>query len=220
MSASDTLGKVKTAAVLSSLLISVIFVSSVLAQDASTSGRSNLLRPLIKVKAGLVREREKIASREAALKAKLQAFRDQRKAQVAERVNETLNKINQNQTGQMLRFLDKVTSILDKLQARVDQNSPDIKDPATAKAAIADARTKIASAEAAVKEQAQNDYTISITSEGTVKKDAQAAREKLHTDLLSVRKLVIEAKQAVANAIRVTKSGSSIQPKEATESGQ
>lgn len=235
MPAFDTLKIMKTAAVLFSLLIPVIFAASVLAQDASTSGRPARPPFLIKQRVEAKREnvadklvamRENIASREAALKAKLRTFRDQRKAQVAERINETLNKINQNQTDQMLKFLDKVTSILDKLQSRVDQNSPDVKDPAAAKAAIVDARTKVASAEAAVKEQAQNDYTISVSSESTVRQDAKSAREKLHTDLMAVRKLVIDAKQAAANAIRVAKSGKIESPstspglKEATESGQ
>lgn len=223
----------KKAAIASVFLIPVIFATSVLAQDASTSGRplrgSFITRQRIdatkeNVEGRLTAIRENIASREATLRAKLQAFRDQRKAQIAQRVNDNLNKINQNQTDQMLKFLDKVSSILDKLETRVDQNAPDIKDPAAAKAAIADARTKVASAEASVKEQAQNDYTISVTSESTVRKDAQAQRQKLHSDLMAVRTQVIDAKQVAVHAIEVAKSGSSSvnqgQPKEATESGQ
>ena len=57
--------------------------------------------------------------------------------------------------------------------------------------------------------QAGNDYTIEATKEATIKTDARAVRDKLHTDLKATRKLVIEAKQAVGNAIRVAKEGSS-----------
>ncbi|MDD5415916.1 MAG: hypothetical protein PHE48_02830 [Candidatus Daviesbacteria bacterium] len=159
--------------------------------------------------------REKLASREAALKLKLQTFRDQKKATVAARISANLNQINQNQTTQMQKHLDTMTSILDKLEARVNKPTPDIKDPANAKAAIASARTAIASASALVAAQAQNDYTIQVTSENRIGIDAKIQRDKLHTDLLTLRKSVINAKQSVANAIRVAKSG-----KEATTSGK
>ena len=162
-------------------------------------------------------KREKMASREAQLRAKLQKFKDKRKAEVADRVNTNLNRINQNQTQQMLKHLEKMTAILNKLENRVNQGAPDIKDPAAARIAIASAGNSLASASAAVAAQALNDYTIIVTSEATVKANAKASRDRLHADLLAVRKLVIDAKQAVANAIRVAKSG---KMKEGTESGQ
>lgn len=164
--------------------------------------------------------REKIASREAALKARLNNFKDKRKATIAERVNSNLNKINQNQTAQMLRHLNKMSSLLDKLEARVNSAKPDIKDPAAARAAIATARTNIATTSAAVTAQSEKDYTITVTSESRVKTDAQTQREQLHNDLQALRKQVIDAKQSVANAIRVAKSGKvEIPKKEGTPSG-
>ena len=117
----------------------------------------------------------------------------------------------------MLKHLEKMTTILNKLESRVNQGTPDVKNPTAAKAAIASARSSIATASAAVAAQALNDYTIIVTSEATVKANAKASRDKLHADLLAVRKLVIDAKQAVAAAIRVAKSG---KMKEGTESGQ
>lgn len=163
-----------------------------------------------------VTRKEKVASREAAMKTKLQAFKDKRKAEAAARINTKLNNINAKQTAGMLKHLGKMSALLDKLKARVNSGSPDIKDPAAAKAAIADSRAKIASATAAVKTQAANDYTITVTSESKIKADAQAQREKLHADLKAVRQQVIAAKQSVANAIRVAKG----LRKEATQSGQ
>lgn len=172
--------------------------------------------------------KEEIASKTAALKIKLQAFKDKRKAEIAERVNSNLNKINQNQTTQMQNHLNRMSTILDKLETRVNQGKPDIKDPADAKTAITSARSVIATASAAVSAQAQKDYTIQVTSETKVKIDAKLQRDKLHADLLSVRKSVIDAKQAVANAIRIAKSGpsasaSAVGPeteKEGTASGE
>lgn len=164
----------------------------------------------------------KQASKSAAFRAKLQTFKDAKKAQIAERVNVNLNSINQNQTIQMSKVIDKMAVILDKLEARVNQGKPDIKDPAAAKAAIASAKAAIATASAAVSVQAQKDYTIQVTSENKIRTDAKTQRDKLHTDLQALRKTVIEAKTAVANAIRIAKSGAlpTINSQEGTSSGQ
>lgn len=169
-----------------------------------------------KVETRVTAMKEKIATREATLKARLAAFKDKRKAEIAERVNTNLNKINQNQTDQMLKHLDRMSELLNKLEARVNSGSPDIKDATAAKQAISDSKAKIAAAIEAVKAQAGIDYTLTVTSESKVKAEAQAMREKLRTDLQTVKKQVIDAKQSVSNAIRVAKA----QAKEATTSGQ
>lgn len=139
--------------------------------------------------------KEKMATREAALKAKLEKFKDKKKAEVVERANTNLNQINENQTSQMLKHLDKMSALLSKLESKVG-----------ASGAYSDAKTSIASASSAVKAQAEKDYTITVTSEGKVKTDAQTVRKQLHSDLKNVRAQVIAAKQAVANAIRTAKS--------------
>lgn len=153
--------------------------------------------------------KEKMATREAALKTKLKAFRDQKKATVAERVNTNLNGINAKRTDQMSGALTRMTNILTKLEERVNGATSDIKDPTTAKAAITDAKAAIATAQDAVVAQSEKDYTLTVTSEAKVKQDTQAVREQLHSDLKSTRNLVIKAKQSVANAIRIAKGGTS-----------
>lgn len=139
-------------------------------------------------------KKEKMATREAALKAKLDKFRDKKKAETADKVNVNLNQINQKQTEQMLKHLDKMSALLSKLETQKGSSV----ESSTANAAIA-------SASAAVKVQAAKDYTLTVTSESTVRKDAQKIRDALHTDLRNVRKLVIDAKQSVANAIRTAR---------------
>lgn len=151
--------------------------------------------------------KEKISTREAVLKAKLQTFKDQKKATATARISDNLNRINAKQTEQMLKHLDKMTSILNRLDARVNEGRPDIKDASRARVAISDARASIASATAAVNDQAGKDYTVTILNEGTARSDIKAVRDRLHSNLQSVRKLVTQAKQTVGNAIRVAKSG-------------
>jgi len=155
----------------------------------------------------------RIASHEAEIKLKIQTFKDKQKAEIASRVNTNLNRINQNQTDQMLKHLDKMSQLLDKLADRPAANQ-----------AIADARAAIDTARGAVQVQAQKDYTIAVTTETKIKLDAQAKRDQLQMDITAVRRQVIAAKQAVSNAVRVAKSGKtateSAKVKEGSSSGQ
>lgn len=203
----------KISAILAGLSLLAVSAYPVLAVDSTGSAVKPPARNQIEArKENIVDKtaamREKLASKAAALRLKLQTFKDKKKAEIADRVNINLNNINQKQTSQMQKHLDKMSAILDKLEARVENGKPDVKDPAAARVAIASARAVISSASAAVSTQAQKDYTITVTSEGRIGLDAKVQRDKLHTDLLAVRKMVVDAKQSVANAIRVAKSGS------------
>ena len=151
----------------------------------------------------LVEHREEIASKTAQLRVRLEQFRDQRKADLVERINDTLNMINENRTEAMRRYLESMSKLLDELQNRVNSKIAEGKDGTAANEAIASASGAIASASAAVDAQALKDYTIIVSSESAVRVDTKAKRDKLHNDLQAVRKLAIEAKQAVANAIQI-----------------
>ncbi len=145
----------------------------------------------------------KIASREASLKAKLQKFKDKRKADLTQRISTNLNMINKNETEHMLKNLDTMSSILDKLEAILNNSE--------ASAAIASARQTIATTSAVVNEQAQNDYTIQVSSESTVRSDAKAKRDQLFNDLRAVRKEVIDAKQSIMRIFRLVRIGTKIE---------
>lgn len=199
--------------ILSAITTSTILLSTALpalAVDDATSSTAKRPGPIQKLEQRAERltqrlesRKDNIASREAALKAKLQVFKDKRKAEVADRVNTNLNMINKKRTDMMMKHLDKMSEILAKVEARVN-SAPADKDTTAAKKTVADTKAAIDSAKAAVTTQAGNDYTITVTSETTVKTDAKAARDKLFNDLKATHQLVISAKQAVANAIRVT----------------
>lgn len=204
----------KTALILASASVIAFSALPVLAQEdvtvvAPASKSAVIKRPLPAIKnttSQIELTKEKLASKAAALKSKLQAFKDQKKALLAERINANLNVINQNQTRQMQKNLGIMSAILDKLEARGGTSNTILK-----------AKETIASASSAVIAQSQKDYTITVTSETKIKADAKLARDKLHADLTAVRKLVIEAKQSVVNAIKEAKADSE---KEGTVSGQ
>lgn len=191
------------------LLTSVSFAG---AQDAtsSTNRKERVATREAKIKERTeerkVRQEEKkqrIASKTAELKVRFTEFKDKRKAALAEKINNSLNTVNDRQTAAMQKHLEKMEELLTKLEERVNNKAAEGKDISSASAAIARSAASIASAKSAVSAQADKDYAIAVSTESAVRIDAKEARDQLHTDLKAVRELVVEAKQSLANAIRV-----------------
>jgi|SRR3989344_1052463 len=185
--------------VLSSIL--VIPVAMVQALDSTSTGttRREKVQEKIETRKEKVVERmetrkEKMASREATLKQRLLTFKDKKKAERVDKINTNLNRINQKHTQQMMKRLDGMSVILTKLENRAGTTNT-----TAAKAAIETAKLAVAS-------QAENDYTITVTSESKAKEEIKAIKDKLHADLKAANQTVIAAKQALGNAIRVSAS--------------
>lgn len=146
--------------------------------------------------------REKIASRAAALKTKLATFRDKNKAKRVEKINDTLADINLKRTQKMQDHLTQMENLLTKTENKLG----DAQDKTAAQGAITDAKGAIDTAKTAAATQLEKDYTISATSEATIKADSMTARNQLHTDLKALHNLVVAARQSVANAVSTTVS--------------
>lgn len=157
------------------------------------------------VMARLDARKERIATKTAALKTRLLAFRDKKKAQRVERVNENLDKINLRRTESMTKHLGQMEDILERIQDRINEGSA-TGDLSPAQTAVDTAKSAIETAKAAVEAQAEKEYTIVVNTETTVKTDAQTQRDALHTDLKATHDLVVAARKAVANAISTTVS--------------
>jgi|SRR3990167_1569120 len=188
-------------------LLTVVALPSHAEDSTSSPTRKNVVKQKVDTKRELVAQlidtrREKVATRTAALKLKLDGFRDRRKASASARINDNLARVNQNRTGQMLQHLSRLYNILSKLEIRV--NAVTDKDTSSAKAAIASAKVAIDTATASANLQLEKDYTLTITSESKVKEDATAERQLLHSDLKNLHDLVVAARQAVAYAISQT----------------
>ncbi|MBI2036672.1 hypothetical protein HYT17_03515 [Candidatus Microgenomates bacterium] len=194
------------------VLLLLLFAFPIFAQDATSSTnrkdrvatREAKRQELIENKQ--VRQEEKkqrIASKTAELKARLAEFRDKKKTALVEKINNSLNTVNDRQTAAMQKHLEKMEELLTKLEERVNNKAAEGKDTSSASAALASSATSIALAKSAVEAQAGKDYTIQVSSESAVRTDAKAARDALHADLKQVRQLVVAAKQSLANAIAV-----------------
>ncbi len=199
MNINPTIARISTVSILLAIILTAAYPAFAIDGTRVATQRKELAQERID------NIKEKMASREAELKTKLSKFKDQQKARIAERVNTNLNMINKNQTTKMQKNLAKMTTILDKLQTRVAQITPE----------ITSARSSIATASSAVTAQAAKDYTITVTTESKIRADAMKTRDQLQKDLKATRALVIAAKQSVAKAISINMSA-----KEGTPSGQ
>lgn len=151
--------------------------------------------------------KDKMATRSAALKAKLQRFRDKAKATKVENINTNLNELNTRHTNQMANTLTRISTALEKLKTWVAEQETAGKDVTSLKQAITETETAWTAADAAVKDQADNDYTIVVNTESTVKTDAQTARNSLQNDLKSVHDQIVSVKQTLATALSSWKGG-------------
>jgi len=151
--------------------------------------------------------KERLATRSAALKEKLLKFKDKTKATKVEKINTNLNAINTRHTTQMTNSLTKISQVLAKLKTWVAEKEAAGIDVADLKSAITDTETAWVAADAAVKDQADNDYTIVVNTEATVKTDAQDARNTLRTDLKATHDKLVNVRQTLSTALSSWKGG-------------
>lgn len=149
--------------------------------------------------------KEKREDKKEAFKKRLATFKNKVKAERVERITTIFQTINTNRTTLMLTNLEKMSEIITRLAEKVTLLEKEGKDTTAVKQTIADAKSAMATAQETVQAQAIKDYTITITSENAVKTDATNVRQTLHTDLQTVHREVVNARQAVATAIAQTK---------------
>ena len=182
-----------------SVILTFLAVSSSAQTATSSLTRKDLVQQRVEDR------KEKMASREAALKAKLQSFRDKKKAEIVERIDQNLDKINKHKTEMMMTNLNRMSDLLTRIESNMNSQSEG-KDITKAKESIEKAKIAIANAKVAVTTQSEKDYTVTVTSESKVKTDAQTVRETLKNDLKLVHDLIVEARKALSEAISVTRS--------------
>lgn len=153
---------------------------------------------------------------------KLTKIKDQKKQQLAKKIANQFDHLNQVWTDHFVKVLDHLDLVLQKVQTRTDKASANGKDITAVNTAIETAKTAIATARTAVTAQAQKTYTISDTtidagvSSTTATTTAgqekimqnlrlqfKTAKDQLQKDLFALRDGVIkDARNAVKNALQ------------------
>lgn len=151
---------------------------------------------------------DNIASREAQLRlkkdqlrAKLQSFKDQRKANLVDKINSNLDTINKRRTTQMTAILEKLSKIVDKIETKTEESSASEENKEKIRVQASDLRASIDSTREAITSQSAMDYTIKISSESAAKADARTSRDALHKDLQLAHSLVKQVRKDVVELI-------------------
>lgn len=145
--------------------------------------------------------RVKNATAEAKLQKAIDRFKNKNKGAALARINVNLNDINYRHTTQMQNALDKISEILERLKNKAASLTSSEADSAISKAQL-----QWSEALAAVEAQSAKDYTINLNTEATAASDAGATRNSLRMDLKATHTQVVEARQALANAIKTVVS--------------
>jgi hypothetical protein len=143
----------------------------------------------------------KVASISGTLRAKLQSFRDKKKAATIERISDAITKINQRRSSQMLQHVDTMNSLANRTESRAISAQEAGTDVSLAMSEIQMAKTELAKAKTAVEDQSKKTYDINIASESGAKVAVKSTRDLLEQDLKATHGLVKEARRVLINAL-------------------
>lgn len=128
------------------------------------------------------------------LKKKLEAFQNQNKARIIERINARLGELNKKRISEMLQVLERLTRALGRMEDAVlsfSGNESNLND------LILKAKQAISEAKTAVETQSQKEYVVLVTTELAARATVGQTVSGAEGDLQNVRKRVIFAREAV-----------------------
>lgn len=138
--------------------------------------------------------REAMQVKKDEFKLRLQTLRDQKKKLIVERMDTRMATINKSATMRFTIILEKLQTILNRIIGK--SNSPAFNSAtSSAQLAINNASTIVASQSAMV-------YVAQIASEAALKENVGSTVSELRLDLRDAHKAVIDARQAVMNAVK------------------
>jgi hypothetical protein len=146
---------------------------------------------------------------------RIDAIRDAKKRDAANKIINQLERINKNWTDHFARVLDHLDMVLQKIASRAQKAKDNGKDTSLVDAAIAAAEAKIVQARAAVATQAQKTYVLENSTAANdqgalmsqLREKFKALKDQLHTDLTTLRDGAMkEAKEAVKDAFKTLSS--------------
>lgn len=126
--------------------------------------------------------KEIIASKQAEFKEKLKIIRDEKKKLIVTNINTKLAELNTKHTDRYIKVLENLQKILDAITNDADK---------------VNAQQAIETAKTAVEAQATKIYSVTITTEETLRINVGQTISQLNKDLSTTYKTVITAKQAV-----------------------
>lgn len=142
----------------------------------------------------------KIQQNKEQLREGLKKIKNEYKQQAVERVNNRFQDLNKIWTDHFVDVLNRLDQILDNIASRADKAEANGQDVSSVRTAISQAKDAISEARTAVVAQAGKVYTITITTEESLRQDVKNTREQIFIDLKNFRDKVKDARDAVHDA--------------------
>ncbi len=144
--------------------------------------------------------KEEIQAKREEFKKKLAEIADARKQAAVERIDKRLANINKNRTDHFMRSLERMKTLLERVASTGEALKAKGHDTTNLESAVTKANEAIASAKAAVEEQAGKDYTVELGEDDNLHDVMKEMKDKLQEDLSKTREFVKTAKDAVMDA--------------------
>lgn len=145
-------------------------------------------------------EKQKMQQKMDEFKARLQTIRDEKKKVLLERINTKISDSNQRIIARATKFLDELQLLLDKISQKGKEEKAKGVDTTSLDSAIIAAQNAIDSAKDAVAKQKTKEYVIQIATEATLRATVGTTVKQFEMDLKDLRKIAMDAKQAVQHA--------------------
>ena len=172
------------------------------AQEAAKTKREETKKKLEEARAAFKTKRE-------TFKTNLTQIRDEKRRSIAKNICNKLVNLNSRYTEHLTNVSSRLSSVLEKLQAR---------DSASAcSEIITTAETAISAAESAIASQIGKSYSCSATNDTTVKSDLSEIHKTVKNDLAAVRNQINGARNAIGNVVTcLRQNGSDQEPQPST----
>lgn len=144
--------------------------------------------------------KKKMEMGRAEFKKKLETVKDEKKKQIAERLDSQMAELNSRRVQNFTDTANRLNEILNKIVTHTDKVELAGGDVSSVRTSITAAQGATESARAAITTQAGKTYVVAITTEANLKNDVGAVRQKLETDLKTVRVALQSVRDAVKKA--------------------
>lgn len=163
--------------------------------------RQEEFRAMMDAQRGVLKDAVKVKREE--LRQRLADFRDEQKKRKVENIDARMDALNERWTRHFSLALEQLENVLEKIAERTADAAESGNDVAAMSVAITSAKASLAISRTATVLQAGKTYTIAVSTEDALRADVGNARQALHDDLVVVREIVKNARDAVRHAATV-----------------
>lgn len=150
--------------------------------------------------------REERQERKDEFRERLTRVRSEKRQEILTRLVDKFNSVNDKWVDVWAAHLDRLSKLLDKMDAKASDLAGAGSDTSAYEAASAIAKNKIDEASLALEAQAENSYVFDITTESSLGTEVKAVTAQHREDIQTTHELVKAAKTAVQRAFSALKN--------------